>query len=105
MRLATVGSQAGGTSIASRSGPDIPYQRAYVSCTTSSASASEPSIRYDKLVSEPRSLITASRAALSPGSSELLIGTPYSSPVRHGSRPAREVTRRPHLSGRCPVEG
>ena len=45
MRLATVVSQAPGDSMASCSGRDMAYQRAYVSCTASSASASEPSSR------------------------------------------------------------
>jgi hypothetical protein len=45
MRLATVVSQAAGASIAARCTDGMAYQRAYVSWTASSASASEPSSR------------------------------------------------------------
>ncbi len=45
MRLATFDSQAPGVSISRRCSSDRAYQRAYVSCTTSSASATDPSSR------------------------------------------------------------
>lgn len=45
IRLVTVVSQAPGDSMASCSARGIAYQRAYVSCTASSASESEPSSR------------------------------------------------------------
>ena len=45
MRLHTVVSQPPGDSIACCSCEDMEYQRAYVSCTTSSASDSEPRSR------------------------------------------------------------
>ena len=45
IRLATFVSQAAGLSMASRSSGAMAYQRAYVSCTASSASTSEPSSR------------------------------------------------------------
>ncbi len=45
IRLATLVSQAAGLSMASRSLGARAYQRAYVSCTASSASTSEPSSR------------------------------------------------------------
>jgi len=51
MRLATFVSQAPGDSMLSCCCRDMAYQRAYVSCTTSSASASEPSSRYARLIS------------------------------------------------------
>jgi hypothetical protein len=62
MRLATVVSQATGEWMAARSSGDIAYQRAYASCTTSSASAKEPSSRYARLISRRRSLMVASLA-------------------------------------------
>ena len=45
MRLVTVVSQAPGESMASCLARDMAYQRAWASCTASSASASEPSSR------------------------------------------------------------
>jgi hypothetical protein len=51
MRLATFVSQALGDSISACCRWDMAYQRAYVSRTTSSASAREPRSRYARLIS------------------------------------------------------
>jgi hypothetical protein len=89
MRLATVVSQAAGTSMSSCCSRDIAYHRAYVSWTASSASASEPSSRYARLTSWRRSLMTALRV-WSCGSSCLLMVSPSIAAALTGSTAQRQ---------------
>src|ERR1019366_2972856 len=112
MRLATVVSQPPGDSMASCCCPDMAYQRAYVSCTASSASASEPRSRYARLISRRRSLMTAFRPGSGPpppGPDWVLmvpaasVGSHLPSPGRRHSAPECEAGRSADIPGGCVV--